>query len=107
MAGAHGKKGFVSAVWRETGPIISHAAVVLLLEVSLLLIGLLTLGLERVFPKQEYYFSIIERIDIWISLALLCLFGAYTLIIVSIRLIKAVLREAREPDLPVKEESSE
>lgn len=87
-------QSFRRRIWREIEPIVNHAVAVLLLEISLLLLGLVTLALEHIFPKQEFYFSIIEKVDIWLALALLCLFGLYTLIIVSIRLFRAVRREA-------------
>ena len=86
---------------------MNHAVVVLLLEVFLLILGFLTLALEYIFPRQEFYFSIIEKVDIWIALALLCLFGLYTLAIVSIRLFGGILREAQVGKLPEEEDSSE
>jgi hypothetical protein len=49
--------------------------------------------LERLFPKQEAYFSWIEKVDIWISLALLAMFGLYTLFRVGIRLVRGLLDE--------------
>jgi hypothetical protein len=48
---------FWQEVWREAEPIVAHAMVVLLLETSLLLIGLLAWLLEHLFPKQETYFT--------------------------------------------------
>lgn len=89
-------RGFRQRVWQEAEPIIVHAIIVLLLEVSLLLVGLLTLGLEHIFPNQGAYFSIIEKVDIWLALALLCMFGLYTLIRVGIRLGKGVIEEVRK-----------
>jgi hypothetical protein len=80
-------------IWQEAEPIVIHAAIVLLLEFSLLLIGLVTLGLEYIFPKQEIYFSILEMVDIWLALILLCMFGLYTLICVGIRLAKGIREE--------------
>jgi hypothetical protein len=66
---------FWQEVWQEAEPIVAHAIVVLLLETSLLLIGLLAWLLEHLFPKQEVYFSWIEKVDIWTALALLSMFG--------------------------------
>ena len=86
-------RDFWQGVWREAEPIVAHAVVVLLLETSLLLIGLLTWLLERLFPKQEAYFSWIEKVDIWIALALLAMFGLYTLFRVGIRLVRGLLDE--------------
>jgi hypothetical protein len=88
-------RGFRQRVWQEAEPIIVHAIIVLLLEVSLLLVGLLTLGLEHIFPNQRAYFSVIEKVDIWLALALLCMFGLYTLILVGIRLGKGLIEEIR------------
>jgi hypothetical protein len=89
-------KDFWQKVRHEAEPIVTHAIVVFILEGCLLLIGLMTLLLEFIFPKQESYFLIIEQVDIWLALALLCLFGFYTLIRIGIRLTRAVMKEASE-----------
>ena len=88
---------FWQEVWREAEPIVAHAIVILLLETSLLLIGLLAWLLEHLFPKQEVYFSWIEKVDIWTALALLSMFGVYTLLRVGIRLIRGLLDEWLAP----------
>ena len=88
---------FWQEVWREAEPIVAHAIVVLLLETSLLLIGLLAWLLEHLFPKQEVYFSWIEKVDIWTALALLSMFGVYTLLRVGIRLVRGLLDEWLAP----------
>ena len=90
-------RNFWQGVWREAEPIIAHAVVVLLLDMSLLLIGLLVWLLERLFPKQEAYFSWIEKVDIWTALALLAMFGLYTLSRVGIRLVRGLFDEWRSP----------
>lgn len=86
---------FWRRIWKEAEPIIAHAVIILVLELSLLLIGLGTLALEHLFPKQESYFSTLEKVDIWMSLAVLCMFGVYTVVRVSIRLIGGVQDEVR------------
>jgi len=88
---------FWQEVWREAEPIVAHAIVVLLLETLLLLIGLLAWLLEHLFPKQEVYFSWIEKVDIWTALALLSMFGVYTLLRVGIRLVRGWLDEWLAP----------
>jgi hypothetical protein len=95
MATSGQDRSFRQRVWQEAEPIIVHAIIVLLLEASLLLVGLLTLGLEYIFPTHESYFSVIEKVDIWLALSLLCMFGLYTLIRVGIRLGKGVIEEVR------------
>jgi len=62
-----------------------------------LLIGLLAWLLEHLFPKQEVYFSWIEKVDIWTALALLSMFGVYTLLRVGIRLVRGLLDEWLAP----------
>lgn len=86
---------FWRKIWKEAEPIIAHAVIIVVLEISLLLIGLGTLALEHLFPKQESYFSTLEKVDIWMSLALLCMFGLYTIVRVSIRLFGGVQDEVR------------
>lgn len=97
MAIVQNNRDFWQGVWREAEPITTHAVVVLLLETSLLLIGLLAWLLERLFPKQEAYFSWIEKVDIWTVLALLAMFGVYTLLRVGIRLVRGLLNEWLSP----------
>ena len=87
--------GFWRKIWKEAEPIIAHAVIIVVLEVSLLLIGLSTLALEHLFPKQEAYFSTLERVDIWVALALLCMFGLYTVARVGIRLFGGMREEIR------------
>lgn len=89
-------QGFWRKIWKEAEPIIAHAVIILVLELSLLLIGLGTLALEHLFPKQESYFSTLEKVDIWMSLALLCMFGLYTVVRVGIRLFRGVQEEVRK-----------
>ena len=79
--------------WREAEPIAVHAFIVVLLETTLLLIGLLTRLLTLALPKQENHLALIEMIDCWIALALISMFGAYTLVQVGIRLARALENE--------------
>ena len=64
--------GLWESLQRETGPIIVHVVAVFVLEAAVLLIGLLTLLLERFFPEHGQHFSWIKTVDIWIALALSC-----------------------------------
>ena len=82
-----------SRIWREVEPIVNHAFTVLVLEISLLLIGLIGWILGWIFPDQKEYIAYIEKIDIWVALALLCLFGAYTITRVCIRLLRGIREE--------------
>jgi len=91
------KRGFWEKLKREIEPIINHAIVVLLLEATLWLIGLLAKGLEYLFPRQKEYFHYIETADIWICFVLLGEFGLYTLTLVGIRLQKS-LKDALKGD---------
>jgi hypothetical protein len=77
----------------ESEPIIMHAAIVLLLDVSLLLIGLLTLALGRVFPQHSHYLDIIGLVDLWTVLVVLAMFAAYMIIRVGIRLLRGIRAE--------------
>ena len=77
----------------ETGPIVIHGITVLILEGFVLLIGVGLLVLKYFFPSHKAQLEFLEAADIWLALALVCLFGAYTLIVLVIRLTKGVLRE--------------
>lgn len=98
-------QGFWRKIWKEAEPIIAHAVIIVVLEISLLLIGLGTLALEHLFPKQESYFSTLEKVDIWMSLALLCMFGLYTIVRVSIRLFGGVQDEVQMRSLGRKDDN--
>ena len=90
MANNH---GFWQRVGREAEPIMAHAIVVLLLEFSLLIIGVMAWILSLLFPKEDYYFSLFAKIDLWTGLAVLCMFGAYTVIRIGIRLLRGIKDE--------------
>ena len=95
MARIQNRPSFPERFWQEAEPLVIHIGVVLLLEISLLLIGLAALGLERLFPNHRESFNLIEQIDIWLALALLCLFGLFTLIRIVIRLVCGIAEEVR------------
>lgn len=91
------RRSFFQRIRREVEPIVNHAIVVILLEATLLLIGLLALKLEEMFPNRHDDFYYIQTADVWICLALLSEFGLYTLVLVAIRLFKG-LQEAVQSD---------
>lgn len=95
MIPTHKRGSFPARFWHEAEPLVIHIGVVLLLEISLLLIGLSALGLEKLFPNHTESFNLIEQIDIWLALALLCLFGLFTLIRIIIRLVFGIAEEVR------------
>lgn len=76
-------QGFWQQLRTELRPVATHAVIVVFLQGSLLTIGLMTRLLESLFPDRKPFFEYIELVDIWTSLALLCMFAAYTLIIVA------------------------
>ena len=82
-----------ATLWEEAEPIIRHAVVVLVLEASFLVIGLCTRLLGFLFPEQRIYLHIIELVDIWLALALLSLFGVFTLLQVALRLYRSLKSE--------------
>ena len=82
-------------LWSEAEPIINHALIVILLELSLLVIGLLTHYMKMLMPEQVEVFSEVEKLDSWTSLVLLSLFASYTILLVFARLMRSVLGEFR------------
>lgn len=89
-------------LWKEVEPIVNHAVAVLILEGCLLVVGLLTRGLELLFPQQTDTLLIVEAVDTWTALAILCLFALYTLLQVSLRLFRALSREWQASDEELK-----
>ena len=90
MANHH---GFWWRVGQEAEPIMAHAIIVLLLEFSLLIIGVMVWILRQLFPTEDSYFSLFVKIDLWTALTVLCMFALYTLIRIGIRLCKGVKDE--------------
>lgn len=88
-------------VWREIEPISTHAIVVLALVFSLAIIGLVIILLGKLIDKLitnhlNEYIIWIEKIDFWLIIACLVLFGLYTLAIIGIRLFKETKDELKE-----------
>lgn len=84
---------FWQRIRRETEPIVTHVILVLVLEVSLIVIGLIALGLEPLFSHETFVLNWIKKVDIWGMLILLCLLTLYTVILVGIRLFRGVKEE--------------
>jgi uncharacterized protein involved in cysteine biosynthesis len=80
---------------RELGPIAMHMLVVLLIESSLLVIGLATKWLEHVLPEQSDHLIWVERLDALTAFILLALFASYTITLVAIRLWVSLAKEVR------------
>ena len=89
---------FRKKLWHEIEQIVIHGLAVLILEACLLVIGLATLLLEHIFSDHKSFFILFEQIDIIFALTLLCLFGLYTLLRLTIRLWKGIKEEASEED---------
>lgn len=89
----------------EVGPIARHVLVVLLLEASLLVIGLATQWLERVLPGQKEHLALVEKLDAWTALTLLGLFASYTVSLVGIRLWRSLSKEVGTNAKPITEAS--
>jgi hypothetical protein len=87
------KASILDKLWSEAEPIAIHALTVIVLEASLLLVGLCTRFLEFVLPSQEEHLFLVEWIDTVCALALVCMFGLYTLVQVGIRLFRALSSE--------------
>jgi hypothetical protein len=83
--------------WDELGqelqPLVNHACCALFLEISLVVGGLVVLSLEHLFPHYEHYFSLIKIIEVWTALAILCMFGFYTIVLIGIRIYQSLRKE--------------
>lgn len=86
---------FMGRLRKEAEPLMIHGIVVALLGVILLVLGGFAWVLSYLFPAQEYYYSWAEKIDIWFVLALLCMFGFYTVIRIGIRLFWGLRQEIK------------
>ena len=84
------------SLWAEISPIAVHALVVLVIEASLLAIGLATKYLEHVLPEQKEHLEVAETIDAWTALALVAMFATYTVARVGIRLGYSLWKELKQ-----------
>lgn len=76
--------------WLEAAPILRHAGVVLILELSLLVFGVIAHGLVMLSPQHSSSYARIETVDILVAYIVLCMFGLYTIALVGIRLFSAL-----------------
>lgn len=74
----------------------------LTLEGCLLGVGLLTRGLELLLSQQADTLLMVEKVDTWTALAILCLFALYALLQVGLRLFRALSREWQANDEELK-----
>jgi hypothetical protein len=82
----------------EAEPILTHGLVVLLLESVLLAVGALLWILAKLFPSEEFYFSIIAKVDIWTALVVLSMFCICTVLRLAIRLARGVKEEYQQTE---------
>jgi hypothetical protein len=87
---------FWQKFWRESETLRMHIAIVGLLQLALLAAGLGIRGLALCFPSKIEEFERLEHVDFWASFCLLCLFAAYTVLSVTIGLIKSLIHQWRE-----------
>src|SRR4051812_43244442 len=90
------KETFWEKFWHESETLRMHICIVLLLLFAMLVVGGTAKVLELWLPESAEDFKWIERVDIRASFALVCLFAAYTVSVVAIRLYKSVRRELNE-----------
>ncbi len=89
--------------WLELQPIVNHVISVLVIELGLLAIGLVTHWLQAILPAQAKLFNLVETVDAWTALIVLCLFAFYTILQVALRLIRSLLDEWHRAPKTLKE----
>lgn len=87
---------FFRRVFTNIEPIVEHAIAVVVLETSVLIVGLVALLLKRWLVDQERFVAILEQVDIVFAIIFLGLFGAHATFTVSIRSFKALKDEWRK-----------
>jgi len=97
-------EGFGVRIWHELEPLLVHAVVTLVLEMLVILVGGVAKVLEAMFPDKHSYLDLVEKVDIWVALVVLCMFAAYTVVEVALRLLGALRREVRTQFSVVEEE---
>ena len=88
-------QGIRARLGRELAPIATHVLIVLLIETSLVAIGLATKGFRYMLPERKDNIALIEKLDTVTALILLALFASYTIGLVAIRLWSALAEEIR------------
>ncbi|HET6883664.1 MAG TPA: hypothetical protein VFI31_26155 [Pirellulales bacterium] len=84
---------FFRRVFTNIEPIVEHAIAVVVLESSVLVVGLVALLLKRWLASQERFVDILEQVDIVFAIVFLCIFGAHATIGVSIRSFQSLRDE--------------
>jgi len=88
-----GGRGFGRRLVAELEPLLRHGAAALKVVVMLLLLGGGVKLLDLLFPDKDGYVAVIETIDIWLAIAVLSIFGTFTILEVLLRSIAALRRE--------------
>lgn len=96
MAKGEKEEGFWAVTVRECRPILTHAAIVLVLEGCLVLMGLMARGLEHLFPERSELIEWFHTVDIWFAFALLVMFGVYTILQVAIGMFRGIQASWRQ-----------
>src|SRR5713226_3510051 len=90
------KKSFLSKLGTELAPLVRHAAVVVFLDCTLLLVGYLLHVAEGFDPKHEKLLSRIQEADLLFVYIVTILFGLYSIVSVLTILISAALLQYHE-----------
>jgi hypothetical protein len=88
---------FRTKLWTEVEPIIIHGVIVLVALGFLILIGLLIQVMNVSFPDHRNIMINLETGDIFLTIALLSLYGLYTFVLVSRRLYRNIRSEFGVP----------
>lgn len=83
-------RSFCKKLWDEIEPIASHAGIAIFLLVVLFCVTAVLVLMKWVFPEKADLFEQIEYVDYMVIYGLISLFGAYTIIFVTIRLLKSL-----------------
>lgn len=86
-------RGGLAKLWEEVAPVANHSIVVVTLSASLVLVACLLSLLQQINPERRDQIARIETLDLMIVYGVMALYGAFVIVLVSIRLSKTLMKE--------------
>lgn len=78
---------------KEVGPILRHVIVTLTLLLGSFLVALTIVFFRETIPSHEKELDFVMQVDIWLMVAIGCIFALYMFLTLVVRLGKSLRRE--------------
>jgi hypothetical protein len=81
---------FFMRIWHEVEPLLTHAIVVIILEVVILALALITHGIEQLIPSHEDLFEKLTQLEAYTALIVATTFAFYACLKIALILMKSL-----------------